>query len=411
MPDITDNSQKLLLKVKALSVFTPSSPINKLEMLKGREKQIQSIMTAILQPGKHSVIFGERGVGKTSLASVLTQILVQVGQTNLLAAKINCDSTDDFSSVWRKVFSQVDFTRSVSSPGFISSATNQTDNLGDALGQSTLTPGVVERFLADLSRDRKVVVIMDEFDKLTNDDAKRSVAHTIKSLSDHHVVATVVLIGVADSISELLREHESIVRNLAQIQMPRLRNEELLLIIEQGVKELNMTISEDASKEIVLLCKGLPHYAHLLALHAVNAAVDSGNLNISIDDVKKGFGPALEDREHSMKEDYLRAVQSVQKKAIFSDLLLACALAECDELGRFAASGAEGPLSKIRKKECKVSDFMKQLNELADPKRGAVLTRKGTSRKFRFRFSDPLMQPYVIIEGLKDGKILEMDLT
>ena len=39
---------------------------------------------------------------------------------------------------------------------------------------------------------------------------------------DAKVPATVVLIGVADSVGELIREHGSVERALVQIQMPRM---------------------------------------------------------------------------------------------------------------------------------------------------------------------------------------------
>ena len=38
-------------------------------------------------------------------------------------------------------------------------------------------------------------------------------------------------------------------------------------------------------------------------------------------------------------------------------------------------------------------------------KRGSVLKKSGVKRRFRYRFTDPLMQPFVIMKGLADGKI------
>ncbi len=33
--------------------------------------------------------------------------------------------------------------------------------------------------------------------------------------------------------------------------------------------------------------------------------------------------------------------------------------------------------------------------------------RRGDERQYRFRFNDPMMQPYVIIKGIRDGMIDE----
>src|SRR5690349_21737323 len=46
----------------------PSSPIESFEHLYGREKQLEQIKQAMFSPGRHVFIYGDRGVGKTSLA-------------------------------------------------------------------------------------------------------------------------------------------------------------------------------------------------------------------------------------------------------------------------------------------------------------------------------------------------------
>ena len=54
-----------------------------------------------------------RSVGETSLASV-GALLVE--GPNRLAVRVNCDGSDDFGSIWRKVFSRV--TTMYSLPGY-----------------------------------------------------------------------------------------------------------------------------------------------------------------------------------------------------------------------------------------------------------------------------------------------------
>jgi hypothetical protein len=44
-----------------------------------------------------------------------------------------------------------------------------------------------------------------------------------------------------------------------------------------------------------------------------------------------------------------------------------------------------------------------QLHELIEDKRGKVIQRIGEERGYRYRFSDPAMQPYVIMAGIKAG--------
>jgi hypothetical protein len=51
--------------------------------------------------------------------------------------------------------------------------------------------------------------------------------------------------------------------------------------------------------------------------------------------------------------------------------------------------------------------FSQQLNALSDPAggRGPILEKAGRTRKFRFRFINPLLQPYVVMRGLAEGMI------
>jgi uncharacterized protein len=48
--------------------LSPTTPIRSAELLRGREKKQEDIRRAFIQPGRQVFIFGDRGVGKTSLA-------------------------------------------------------------------------------------------------------------------------------------------------------------------------------------------------------------------------------------------------------------------------------------------------------------------------------------------------------
>src|SRR6266566_5989502 len=82
----------------------------------------QEQIDAINQKGQHAIIFGERGVGKTSLSNVLSSFLGSSGSI-VLSPRVNCDGQDTFDSIWRKVFDQITRTKSVQGAGFVSHKT------------------------------------------------------------------------------------------------------------------------------------------------------------------------------------------------------------------------------------------------------------------------------------------------
>ena len=78
--------------------------------------------------------------------------------------------------------------------------------------------------------------------------ALASLADTIKALSDQLPNATIVLIGVADDVEQLVAEHQSIERALVQIHMPRMSTDELSEIIVNGLTGARVRIDADALK-------------------------------------------------------------------------------------------------------------------------------------------------------------------
>ena len=50
------------------ATLSPTTPIRSPEFLRGRHKALEDIRRALVQPGRHIFIYGDRGVVKTSLA-------------------------------------------------------------------------------------------------------------------------------------------------------------------------------------------------------------------------------------------------------------------------------------------------------------------------------------------------------
>jgi len=98
-------------------------------------------------------------------------------------------------------------------------------------------------------------------------------------------------------------------------------------------------------------------------------------------------------------------VRSARKDSLFANVLLACALAETDELGFLAAQDVRAPLRVITGEQYDIPTYAQHLNEYSDAKRGPVLHRIGHKRRYRCRFTTPLMQPFVIMNGFLTGRV------
>lgn len=300
-------------RIRAISsAFTPGAPVGRLEMLAGRADQLTDVVSAVAMRGQHVGLYGERGVGKTSLATVLAEYFSGTsGQTGLQSVVINCSTDDTFSSLWRHAFVELDIDSD----------------------EERFSPEYVRRRLQAL--DAPALVVIDELDRLEDDDALTALADTIKTFSDHAVSSTLVLVGVARSIGELVGEHASIVRALVQIEMPRMKLDELGAIITNGCAAAGLTAKQDAVRDIAVLSEGLPHYTHLLGLHAGLRAVQDDRTEITASDVQQAIPKAVD--RHTILSDYQRATRSARRDALFSQVLLACALAPKNQLGFFTS--------------------------------------------------------------------------
>jgi Cdc6-like AAA superfamily ATPase len=381
-------------------VFTPASPVRDQDLFAGRVQQFQDLVDVVSQVGQHGVIYGERGVGKTSIASVLQRALSRHGQ--IVAVRVNCDGTDTYGSMWRKAFEEVSFTRDVQPPGFNREAIQTMTNLAQTV--TDIDPSVVRRMLAKLGAQVRTVFFFDEFDRVRADGVHQMMADTIKTLSDQLIAATVILVGVADTVDDLIAEHRSIERALVQVQMPRMSKNELGQIVQKGLQRVTMNCDRKALSQITQLSQGLPHYTHLLSLHAARVALEDERRSITPGDVDLAIERAMDRVQESILNDYHKATFTT-RETLYPQVLLAAALARGDDRGYFAPPDLREPLSTIMGRRYEIPQFSQHLHSLTEHARGSVLQKTGGERRWRFRFVNPLLQPYVIMKGLAEGMI------
>ena len=379
---------------EASQLFSPSAPINEHDLFAGRAKEIGKMVEAVAERGKHVVLFGERGVGKTSLARVFSKLFPNTLRRIKLVRE-QVDPSDNFTSIWRKVFK--DFSVRLTHDGEENTVT-----------VDTMFPG--EIYPDDVRREFEImfgpndipIIVIDEFDKSKDPSIHELMANTIKSFSDYSINATLVIVGVADDINELIGEHPSISRCIEQIPMPRMNASDMREILDKRIPKLGMKLHQDAYYKIIELSRGLPAYVHLLGLYATKNAIHRRSLLVTDADVDSAITRVLERFQESIQADYAKAIHSNRSDSLYRQVLLACALAKTDERGQFTPNSVCLPLSEIVGREMGIDNFQGHLKKFILEERGCVLARRGWDRAFKFRFKDPMMQPYVIMKGVED---------
>ena len=390
----------------ATSLFTPRQAIKTSDQLSGRQSEIAKILQAIKERGAHAIIFGDRGVGKTSLANCVANIIVKsVDNSVLVVPPINCDSADDFASLWEKVFTRIKIHREQETINFIPAVNAEQCDASEFLGQDS-SPHNILNVLRQVAGDAGIVVMIDEFDRTSSKrNLRRLLADTIKALSDQDVNATLIVIGVAESVPDLLHEHASIIRHVVEVSVPRLTRDERVNLVEERLQQLGLDICTRSLNVLVSISKGLPYYVHLLGQKACLCAIMDESESIEVPHVMNALQLAIDESMQLIKDCYNTATRSAQPSNRYPHTLLACAMARTDEFGYFKPGSVCAPLELITGKKCTVGSFSDRLKHLAAEPRGNVLVQSSKKYDVRYRFSDPLMEPFVVMKGLYDELI------
>ena len=407
--------ESMTLSAKAAKVFQPRTPITTKELFAGRWDELVSIVDAVNQPGLHAVIYGERGVGKTSLANVVSPTIWAFDQDDKkaperLVVKVVASSGDTFSSIWRKLFQELTFRDNQPVIGLVPGPKKQ-KSIIEAYGLSdTITVDDVRRVLA---RIPKSVFIIDEFDRVV-DKTSKDFTDLIKALSDYALDCTIVIVGVSDTIDQLIDDHASIVRAISQVFLPRMNPTELNEILKKAESSLKVYFSEEAKRLTVHISQGLPHYIHLIGLHSVRVAAENLSRHINRDHIFEALKVATKRAEQSARDKHSKATHSAHKDALYLHVLLACAVTATqsqDALGYFSPRAVVEPLVVILGRKTTIATFNNHLSEFCQPKRGEVLERDGQPRAYRFRFHDPMVVPFVLMDAVSRGIVAESKLT
>jgi Cdc6-like AAA superfamily ATPase len=374
---------KLVRLAQVSHAFTPAAPIDDTRLWADRPQEVFTCMDALWQKGLHVAVYGERGVGKTSLANVLPKLIKDPRLPYLDAVRVDCNTQDDFRSIWRKVFR--------------------------ALGQSHPEDGGLDdpeeiRFRLE-GLERLTLIVLDELDRMEDNDTLSLLADTVKTLSDHATDATLMFVGVAESVESLLGEHESVVRSVRQVRMPRMSQPELGDILDKGFGSVDLEVDPAARTRMVRMAEGLPHFAHLLGLYSGQHAVSDDREQVEPPDVDRAVSDAV--RTHSILSEYHRATESPQPDHLFEEVVLACTFAPRDELGYFRARDVRDPLNRIMyRTDMSIPRYQRHLNELAGSVR-LTLQKEGKPRHYIYRFRNPLLQPFVKMAMLAKGRMTE----
>jgi nucleoside-triphosphatase THEP1 len=297
-------------------IVSPSTPVNKEEFLFGRTRQLESIEEALYAKGRHCFIYGDRGVGKSSIAYTVAGMFQS---NNKPYIRVNCAKSSTFNSVMEFIVFELTNGKELSSEaktvsgkagiyGLSASASNK-----ETFKQREIShhdEGTYASILAKASRDyaETTVIVVDEFDTIEDVIEKERFAVLIKALSNIECNTKLIFTGIATSLTDLLGGHASSVRQIHQEFIEPLSWDGRFEIINRAFNEFDVKLPEDIRFKISGLSDGFPSYIHLICEKLLSESFKNGlDKPIEFQHFLNALDKAIDSIAEDIREDYDKA--------------------------------------------------------------------------------------------------------
>lgn len=344
--------------IKYNETFSPSQEIMNPDLFAGREDDISKAVQALSTPGSCMLIYGDRGVGKTSFVEMIK--LIALGNIDLLyrhklhkkfssesirykVISIECDSEVDTSE---KVLQRL-----ITSPeGVKQLILTKLDNIEKCVKDTNTLNFLKGNIRVGTSSEKKVsespysevsivelftnlvltiqynilepneglLIVIDEFDQVKESGV---LASLVKTLGKNKI--KFVFSGIAESYKNLLQGHQSIIRQLyyGRIKIDLMNKDEFdsIFDIAEAINKKAILFNNKFREEAFELSQGYPYYAQLFGQLSLDAFVKSqgieGRGTINSAYLKQGLESLMEN-EPEMEDIYQAVVNDNEHREI-----------------------------------------------------------------------------------------------
>ncbi len=255
-----ENARRRLALRDALGA---SQPVVAREAFAGRRDAMAALINAVEEQRVHVVIYGERGIGKTSLAHVFAET---AREARYLVIYGSCGTAANFSDMFRSVCARIPRIYHAS----VLPNSPEAEK-GDTFEVMLPDGPFGARELADVMAGvvgTRVLIILDEYDRVVDVNFRREVAELIKNLSDRAARVQLVITGVALNLDELIGYAPSIRRNITGLPMRPMSGGEVKELLRQGERAAEIRFDNAAVAMITQMAGGSPYLVRLLGHQA-----------------------------------------------------------------------------------------------------------------------------------------------
>lgn len=401
--------------IRLNQLVSPTRPIQSVEHLEGRAKELDRIHKALFAEGRHIFIYGDRGVGKSSLAAAAAS---QTQSSDASYIDVSCSPDATYKTVISNIAQQaIDASRL--------QKTKRTKNLGVELhflkaGMSSETSmndlhteirsladaGEILREVAGIHSDRPVVVL-DEFDRLSKDEDKVAFSDLLKYIGDKKVGITFFFTGVGKTLEKLLLGHASTIRQLETIELMKMSWDARWDIARKAANAFGVEMDDQVCVRIAAVSDGYPYYVHLITEKLMWRVYQAPSIVTRIE--REHYICALQDAIESINAELRRPYDKAvsQESDDYEEVLWATA--DSDFLDR-SADDAFTSYKYVMKHRDPFGDrtldsagFKLVMAKLKSKSCGQVLVSSRFNKRGWYSYREPLLRGYVRMQAEANG--------
>jgi AAA ATPase domain len=399
-------------------VFTPARPVGP-EMWASREfaghDRAQGLQRRfeerIAEPGRQIVLYGDTGVGKTSLVEHVCNtngiefVRVECGQPlkEMLREALTVAGIAEERVEWS---TKVTGRAGARGDAIITFSRSEREDIDTTTGTSYPTSMQTAACVA-LTKAGVRVLFLDNFENVRARSYGRAlateIAQLMKSFADRRGVKVVVA-GISAESERLLLLDDATSRRTAEVEVPRMKDEELDEILQKGEARLGISFDSDCRAMILRYSDGFPYYTHLLALHATRAALAGDEARVSMAHFQTALDEVLEDADLLLRRTYTDAVETTGNIKVRKSIMQAMAGQEKPELTFREVRSAFQKVHPQYRSLDSLNFINVGLGELVE--KYQVLQSRGIKKSSdrTYRFLNPLMRTYVLLRSMQDRR-------
>lgn len=401
--------------------LSPATPISDPNHLLGRERKLSEIARAFGVDGRHVFIYGDRGVGKTSLAQSAATAAHTVKTDPII---VSCDIKSNFSTIMYDIWNVYVQKNIKGKPlSYFKIKPPFVEIGGDLFGNAVNFTEI--KSVNDASRmfefisshyEEPFIIVIDEFEFITSNDDKSQFASLVKRLSDSGVNVRFIFCGIGTSVEELLGAHLSSGRYIVPVNLERLSVDVLMKIVSQACDSVPIDVPYETTLRIAILSDGFPYFVHLVTENMLWAAYDSESIakGIKSEHFKLGVSGAIEKSFVSLRQAYDRATKKYTDD--YEEILWAIAdkptlIRQVSEIYnnsylRLMSDVTSLKLREKPKETLTMDRFRSRINKLKTDRHGSIVIGTGAGW---YRFSENMLRGFVRLKAKQFGVDLGPD--